>query len=356
MTILHTDGFEGYGVNGDHTSTAAVAALFNQEYIGTFNGGGSTQNLIITTGVSYGFYLDWVTGTIVCNLRKSLGGSYSTLIIGFRLFVNSDRPIVDAISTLSLFKLLDNAGATQCAIGVDGNGVIGFYRGTSATRTASSSASACPVNQWVHFETKIVLSNTGSYEVRVNGTDVFSNSSFDTTGQSGTTADAVEIYGCKFKIDDFYILDSAGSVNNDFLGPNTVIKTLYPDGDNSVAWTRSTGSTNYSLVDDTGANGDTDYVETNTATQKDLYDIGAISGVASVKGIQVRAISRVTGSMSHGLEIPVKSGATESAGSSTTIVSNTYASASRILETDPASGVAFTTSDISSLVVGIKKT
>lgn len=49
--------------------------------------------------------------------------------------------------------------------------------------------------------------------------------------------------------------------------------TIVPDGDVSVAWTKSEGSDNHSCVDDATCGGTTDRVSTNTATSSDIYSL-----------------------------------------------------------------------------------
>jgi hypothetical protein len=53
---------------------------------------------------------------------------------------------------------------------------------------------------------------------------------------------------------------------------------LYPSSDgNYLQWTPSTGTTHYTLVDETACNGTTDYVSTNTTTQRDSYGVSVAS-------------------------------------------------------------------------------
>lgn len=75
-----------------------------------------------------------------------------------------------------------------------------------------------------------------------------------------------------------YVLDGTGTTNNDFLGDINV-RTLKPNGDASVAMTRSGGTTNAENVDNIPVSADwddTSYVESGTSTTKDLYDYTAL--------------------------------------------------------------------------------
>ncbi len=132
-------------------------------------------------------------------------------------------------------------------------------------------------------------------------------------------------------------------------------ETLRPNSDGSIELTRSTGSSSYALVDDTGAgDGDSTYVyrSTEDGYARDLYGIPSLSGsVDSINSITVYARTRstITGGLSkrviktHGVEYD---GGLRSDNPS-------YVLGGRQWATNPNTGSAWTTQEITDLQIGV---
>lgn len=95
-----------------------------------------------------------------------------------------------------------------------------------------------------------------------------------------------------YNIDDVYILNEQGSVNNSWLG-DTRVFPLYPDGNGNysqLVGSDADSTDNYLLVDEVGTPVTTDYVASATPGDKDTYtfeDLPVILG--TIRGIEIRA-------------------------------------------------------------------
>jgi hypothetical protein len=156
-------------------------------------------------------------------------------------------------------------------------------------------------------------------------------------------------------IDDMYICDGSGSLNNDFLGDVTVSALLPNGAGNTTGWTASAGS-NYQCVDEATPNDDTDYVSTSTLTAKDTYAFPSVVAGAEVKAIQVFAAVRKATEGPGKVKHVVRSNSTDYDSAEMGIGGTTYSYTRTVHETDPATGVAWTESGVNAAEFGIKKT
>jgi len=238
-------------------------------------------------------------------------------------------------------------------------GDLGVYRG--ATQLGVTSGLGLVLNTWYWIEFKVLCNGTtGTYEVRVGGVNKLSGTGANTKAGSNNFHNVVQfVVGpatgrCRY--DDIYILDGSGSANNDFLGNRKVV-ALFPNADvgGYTDFTCSSGSTHYALVDENPVNDDTDYVEDGTSGHKDLWDYPSLTGTGStVNGLEVHTMAKETDAQSMTLNTLIKSGATEDAGTGEVVGAMSYRSVRRISETDPDTGVAWTTTGVNAAQFGIK--
>lgn len=182
------------------------------------------------------------------------------------------------------------------------------------------------VNRWYYMEVKAVISTTvGSIVIKLDGTTVWSSAT-DLNTRNNTTVfwDGLLInagMGTSQLIDDLYICDTAGSVNNDFLG-DTSVEHINPNavGDDN-GWTPSSAVDHYTLVDDgtarTAAVDETDYVSSGTATDSDLFNYESLAtspglgDATTIHGVQVNTWARITEIQPSDLLAKTKTGTTE---------------------------------------------
>jgi hypothetical protein len=210
---------------------------------------------------------------------------------------------------------------------------------------------------WYYIEVLMTTHpTTGAYELRVDGVNVLSGSNVDTEFTGTNNHDTIRFGGSAdgYKYDDIYVLNTSGSVNNTFLGDREVVGLLPNAVGDSADWTNSAASgDNFEYVDEAGSDGDSTYNESNTTNHVDLYNFENLTGSSDINGIQVNAIRRVT-TGSNTFYQPCKSGATTSDGTSESVSSTTYGTGRRVMESDPDTSTAWTTSGLGSAQFGIK--
>lgn len=224
--------------------------------------------------------------------------------------------------------------------------------------TLATSAAALSLDVFNYIEFKVLISDTvGTYEVRVNGVNVLSGSGADTKFTANATADSV-----RFSVagtngtniaDDIYICDGTGAANNNFLG-DVRVDAKFPDGaGNSTGMTPSAGS-NFQCVDETTANDDTDYVQSDVATTKDTYTFGDITHVpVAIFGVQINMTARKDDAGARSIASVVRSGGADTDGA-TQALSTTYAQYQQIIEKDPNTAAAWTKTALNAAEFGAK--
>ena len=153
------------------------------------------------------------------------------------------------------------------------------------TGTTTQDTGSIPVGSgiWYLIEVHVKIDDAaGVIETKVEGIDdaTFSGDTkpgadahFDNLHfhcASGGAGDALTIW-----FDDIGINDTAGGVDDSWLGDGRII-VIKPDGDTAtLELTPSTPGTHYTLVDDIPADGDATYVEGSVVDEEDIYDLEA---------------------------------------------------------------------------------
>lgn len=221
-------------------------------------------------------------------MRTPSLGTQNTWYIGFGMRKTNASGNID----LTLFK--DTSDQVQLRFIPDfptPTFKIALYRGATLM---SETGSDFATDTWYYIELKTTVrtGTNGSYELRVNEVTKFSASSINLANAGSDGAN--KFYwgyttAWSNRLDDVYILDDQGSINNSWLGDSQV-EGIHPiqDGDDSD-WTPSTGSDNYAMVDDPqSAYNITDYVTGDTAAERDLYEFGNIQELSgTIRGIAV---------------------------------------------------------------------
>lgn len=221
-------------------------------------------------------------------------------------------------------------------------------------------------NVWYYVEFKARLHDTlGFVEVRVNGNVVFSVTGVDTkNGGTKTVFDHWRFSTSNISpvrrhtnIDDLYMMNGAGSVNNDFLG-DIAIETLFPNGNgDSSDFVGSDGNSvdNYLLVDEAVPDY-TDWVGGSTVGAKDLYEMqNPVRTSGPVFGAIITAFTVNGDSGPRSLRTIAKKGSTVANGGSTALVT-TPSIQRQVIEEDFDTGGQLTIADIQALQVGAEIT
>lgn len=152
-------------------------------------------------------------------------------------------------------------------------------------------------NSWHYMEFAAKIhDSTGWVELRQDG---ITRLRFDGDTADGGTDQKIDQVtfnltsgGPNYGLDDVYILNEQGSVNNSWLG-DTRVYPLYPNGNggSSTPLSGSDGNStdNYLLVDEVGAPDTSDYVFSSTDGDQDTYTFEDLPvSVGTVRGVEVR--------------------------------------------------------------------
>jgi hypothetical protein len=341
MALLFVEGFERYG--SAPGAPTGLATKYSQV-------GGSTNTTLIAGRISgLGLKVNQAPSGSP-HIVPAAFGNVSTWIIGFGF-----RTGAELIST-RIFSLYDSS-TEQFALRQTVGGELAVYKGTTLLAT---SAVVLSTDSWYYIELKVVLhGSTGSYELRLNGVNILSDGSEDTTGTSNNYAQTIRFWGAfnsdpdtQFGFDDIYICDGTGATENDFLTPRQVFTSFVNAAGDSTQFTPSAGS-NYQCVDDVPHDSDATYVESGTSGHQDLYGVDNVA-LTDITAVQISVVCKQTDDTPFDIKLVAKSDSTVDEGSAIAVGATDYVTRSRILVENPHTTAPWTDSDIDSAQFGIE--
>ena len=355
MAILWIDGFDhygditnltGYGVYGLRTNCSLETSSVRT----------GTTSLRIASGSN-------------SRLTKQLPSDQASVGVGYAFWLTNATSRPEGL-TLVRFNGPGGATPTQCWVSVDQDGHLNLYRGSSLFNPPNTGSLIFRTTQqvvfsqaWQHFECFYEPDGaTSSIEVRIDGVTWINESSFpigSTTfgGTTDTVATTVAIEningGTNFYIDDFYIWNTSGAYNNDFIGDKKVA-TLMPNADTSVAdWTPDSGSDGYARIDEIGPDGDTSYIGTDTPGDESEFDYEAMPAEAiAINAVMALPAAKKTDAGDCTIRTDIVSGGDDTAGTLRPITT-AYTYWPDVFETDPATGALWTKSGVDAARVRI---
>lgn len=272
----------------------------------------------------------------------------STWIVGAAINLNGSE-------TTDLIRFYDNTGALQAVLGVTSAGMLTLYRGSTLLATATSNA--IPLNTWVYLEVKLTIADSGgTFEARVNESVAVTFSG--DTKQSSTLSTANRIYfvgrGTHNSLDDLYICDGTGSVNNTYLGDSR-IDVLSPVGvGNYAEFTPNGAASNWDCVNENPDDADSTYNSTNVTGKRDTFDCSNLTSVTgTIAGIQLNYFARKDDAGSRGIRSLTRVSSTDYEGS-TIPIGTDYRYAMQIVEQNPNTSSAWTDTAINAAEFGYK--
>lgn len=352
MVVRFMEGFEGFENN------ATLLEMYPN---------GTTTQVGDTTDTPYGIGRAASSAQDADNYIEfdEIGAAAATLIFGFDMYCVQFETVSSENSIL--FQVMDGStvhGELRASSGATADSATLRYVRGDGTELGSASVSISS-NTWYNISLKLTIDDSaGAVDLEIDETNVLSLSSVDTRNGGNASMDGCRLYwglndaGDALIFDNFYVLDTTGSSSNDFLG-SCQIEHLTPNSDASVQWSRSTGSTNESVVDDSFALNETDYVETSTVGHKDLYGFGSLSGLAGVSTINAVSVGinafNTNAATPRTIKTVLKSGTTEESGSDYTLPSNTnQIEINSVWNTDPDTSAAWTESGVNALEMGME--
>lgn len=220
-------------------------------------------------------------------------------------------------------------------------------------------------NSWhyIEFAAKI-HATTGWVELRQDGVRIGRFDGDTDNAGSDQKIDHVDFNmdnnAGEYYLDDVYILNEQGSVNNSWLG-DTRCFPLYPNGNggSSTPLSGSDGNTtdNYLLVDEAGTPDSTDYVFSSTNGDQDTYTFQDLSvTLGTIRGVEVRMHAAKDDTGTKQLRSVTRRSATDSFGADKVLAAvPLYQTHTEMQELDPHAGPgAWTITNVNGTEWGIE--
>ncbi|REK17951.1 MAG: hypothetical protein DWQ37_05365 [Planctomycetota bacterium] len=330
MALKFIEGFDAYGQT-DGITPSGLAYKWNPAF--TPDSGWTVQ-----PGRVQGKSLRMTGARYISS--QSLG-HLSTITVGFAF---KRSTIGDNGRIVSLFEGT-NEGINVRAVA--GTGEFAVYFGNSLLDTTDGDG--VMANEWVYLELNVTVHNsTGSYELRLHGQTVLSDTNVDTQPASNAWADIVRLQSVgtaseTFYFDDFYVRD-----DSTFHG-NVKVTTKFPTADSAVECTPSTGGDNYAMTDDNPSDDDSTYVSGGDG-DSDVYEFGGFDpgSMTEVYGVMVNTICRETDVSPFNIKQLANSG--ESAADA--IGSTSYVHRGAVFPTNPDTTDPWTPAEIAASTFG----
>lgn len=336
MALLHLDGF-------DRPNTPTTLTT---RYSSVASGTGDLSVNSGRTGSCLTFSNADVLATHVG--MTSLFANTATVVIGCAV-----KPATLAVGQ---FLQLTDAGSEQVSLWLDGAGhVVVKNNGT----TLYTSTVGLEAGFWNYVELKATIHpSAGSVTLHIGGSVDGSVSSVNTRGTANSYMNGFLVGNFSaaytISVDDLYLLDTTGAVNNDFLGCVRV-ETLNPTGAGTTTqFTPNGAGTNYGCVNEGAWDDDTTYVSDATPGDIDTYATSDLSSAGlTIYGVQIAHRSRKDDVTTRSIAACIRSGGTNYFG--TTIpLTQTWTPYFEIHENDPHTSSPWTGTNVNAMEIGAK--
>lgn len=337
MSLIFFDGFDGYDAAADLTAFGGWAAVTAAPSSTVRLGAGKSIVTVFTSSYANKLLADQAGNTLFAGFafaRNEVGNGASMLHFDNTSALNS----------------------SQCTLSLNSANKLELHLGTHAGPLLATGSATLADGVFYYLEVKALIANTsGVFEVRIDGV-VDATYTGDTQNAANNSVLAVTLGGYAANnsgvagyYDDFYVLNSVGSANNSYLGEQRC-EIMTPTADSAVAWTRNTGASNFSAVDDAiGApDDDVTYVSSLTSLQKDEYGLSDLTGVNTVAGVKLVTRAEKDDANPLSLKTGIKSGATDQQVVHALGVG--YANFIDLFETSDGASTAFTPTTVNSLL------
>ena len=274
--------------------------------------------------------------------------TYDTITVGFAV---NPRGSASYYNDGPFLVFWDSADVRQVEFCFDSSYQIVALRGDNTVLGTSSVAAS--LQNWHHIQVKVyVHDSSGTVDILADEQSVLSLSSQDTR-YGNAYISKVSIYGLhafqSMYYDDYWI------TNGEFLG-DCRVKTYFPDSDEThTDFTRSGGSNNYEMVDESDPDDDSTYNEANFLNAKDSYGVTP-STPGPIKAVQIGNMVRKTGSEGVIVKNLIRSGGSDYNSTEDKALTTDYGYLLSIHETDPDDSNPWTQSKITSAEFGLQIT
>lgn len=270
-----------------------------------------------------------------------------TVVVGFA-FKMVATPVAGTILSF------DEGGVQQGRLAINTSRELEVY--DAADVLQGTQVTALTTGVWYYIETKLTVNaTTGSIEVKQDGTQIINATTLDTLNGSNVYVDNVVLSGISsnIDIDDFYIVDTTGTINTDFLGDSRV-DPYFPNAADTTVWSNTGAGANYEDVDENPPDEDSSYVFSSTSADIDYYNFEDLpTSVVNVYGVQVVARARKLDAGTRDIKLKIKSGANITTSPSIAL-STGYVNYAMMAETTDGGTTAWTEALANAALVGLE--
>jgi hypothetical protein len=303
------------------------------------------------------------SGTRTTTTPRFAGGAYYNAASLNRPITPSAEVITSAAvywsgtSSPTCYLYGDSGAQPHIAVFRNASGLLQVVRAPSSTVLATGTTVVS--DGWHHLQFRGTIADSGGIaQVRLDGATTNEIDFTGDTRNAGTSTNIDAVWwssGSGYFLTDIVIFNSAGTVNNSWMG-DCRVQTLLPTGNGNTS--QGVGSdadsvNNYQLVDEVPFSS-TDYVGVTTDGQGDTYSLSDLAtGTNSVKGIQTSLNVAKSDAGTKSVKRRVRSGGTTYTGPSVAL-GTTYNTVIEVLELDPATSAAWTVSSVNALEAGFE--
>jgi hypothetical protein len=291
-------------------------------------------------------------------------------VVGFRIKLRNHTTGGLQHEVAKIYATRITSGERQLELVIDYNDANKLSIRRQGTVIETEASGTLLSNTWHYIEWKFVIHNTaGSYTVRIDDTQVLNGTSLDTQGTGGGAgtigeqAHYLAFQGAdglgtgvdaEFLFDDIYMLDSTGSINNDFRGANTRVVLHFPDEDGVTnAWTPQTGTDHFEMVNEVPPSS-TDYNDGGTINNVDEYRFPTVTQT-TIYGVKIESHVRTdAGGRERTFRHRARNGASTNNGAAIPVTGDDIVN--EIFEVDPDTSAAWTASGLNVTEFGVEVT
>lgn len=338
---------------GDHYNTANISRKWSYvESSWTVVSSGRTGN---------GLWGGNTGSDLRINLTKKFDSS-NIMYMGIALFVPS-FPTGELFGFRGLSGS-NNSSSLWCQYESSGKLQVYRYKDTtlgSPILIAETPSNTIRLNTYHYIELKIVFTkaNTGSVEIKVDGTTKASTGGINTIRNTDTSfsnyISNINFIANGYIMDDIYIADNSTSFSNTYLGDCKVLVLRCESNTAQQDWSyvgTSAVSAIYSIADQ-----DNSYLYSSTANQKSTFNLENLPGdVTLVKGIQVCLGAKKTDASSRSIAPVLSNGSSEYIGANTYLWSDEHKYSLYSYGYNPIDDTSWDSTKINNLLLGVELT
>lgn len=373
MALIHLEGFEGLAPEfisgGTNPNQVVCEDYLRSIYSGRFTFGTSRFHLrrgqdgrsaCLGTGISAGGDFMWI-------------GKYFTpvtsgsVIVGLRIKFSASAK---SGTEILRFTGDSNPTAAEAKLVMTATNQIQIQKGDGGSVVATSAAGVFDADSWhyLEYKTDFNISGTGSYEVKIDGTSILSGtaSTAVTTGSSPagmqlySPDNTVDSYAEIMMYDDWYICDTSGTENNDFLGPIMIYHRPLDATASESDWTLFGGDSIVSSVNPNPDKDDSTGIEAvDTSGEAVNFTIEEYDGPGgTIVGVKIDTrVKTKDGFQAIGLTHTVDSGGMSATNSLPNVFDNTHWTGyTSVYGTDPNTNTLWTVAGVNEAYYGIEVT